>query len=266
MLRDHIAKTDFPCVGAKAAMARGTLEILGARDIASAWDDLRIHDCLRRFAEHYRAEPQLFRSLAVVFAGPDTLDEAAFERADVAVIGASPEGDRLAVVATKPRTELLVLDPATGRELHAIAIPAHAPWQTRNLTFLGKDALLATDGPAVQVFDLAGGKPLLRQDAAMNTFAATADGRLLAVLSGGGAVPFSPVPTPIETATAATTPTGSTPAATTGRRSADASTTLAYTGGQVTFPFVPLGIALIAAGVVALFLIRRRRQSADDRR
>ncbi|HIV79255.1 MAG TPA: YqcI/YcgG family protein [Candidatus Sphingomonas excrementigallinarum] len=81
MLRDHIAKTDFPCVGAKAAMARGTLEILGARDIASAWDDLRIHDCLRHFAEHYRAEPQLFRSLAVVFAGPDTLDEAAFERA-----------------------------------------------------------------------------------------------------------------------------------------------------------------------------------------
>ncbi|WP_225310284.1 LPXTG cell wall anchor domain-containing protein [Microbacterium testaceum] len=41
---------------------------------------------------------------------------------------------------------------------------------------------------------------------------------------------------------------------------------MAYTGGQVTFPFVPLGIALIAAGVVALFLIRRRRQSADDRR
>lgn len=81
MLRAHIAQADFPCVGAKAAMARGTLEILGARDIASAWDDLRIHDCLRRFAERYRAEPQLFRSLAVVFAGPDTLDEAAFERA-----------------------------------------------------------------------------------------------------------------------------------------------------------------------------------------
>ena len=36
---------------------------------------------MRRFAECYRAEPQLFRSLAVVFAGPDELDEAAFERA-----------------------------------------------------------------------------------------------------------------------------------------------------------------------------------------
>ncbi|HJO64296.1 guanitoxin biosynthesis heme-dependent pre-guanitoxin N-hydroxylase GntA [Sphingomonas sanguinis] len=81
LLRDHIAAADFPCVGAKAAMARGTLEILGARDIASAWDDLRIHDRLRRFAACYRAEPQLFRSLAVVFAGPDELDEAAFERA-----------------------------------------------------------------------------------------------------------------------------------------------------------------------------------------
>ena len=71
-------------------MARGTLEILGARDIASAWDDLRIHDCLRRFAEHYRAEPQLFRSLAVVFAGPDTLDEAAFERAVHAMPAGTP--------------------------------------------------------------------------------------------------------------------------------------------------------------------------------
>ncbi|MDY0958272.1 guanitoxin biosynthesis heme-dependent pre-guanitoxin N-hydroxylase GntA [Sphingomonas sp. CFBP8993] len=81
MLRDHIAEADFPCVGAKAAMARGTLEILGARNIASAWDDLRIHDSLRRFAQRYRAEPQLFRSLAVVFGGPDTLDESAFERA-----------------------------------------------------------------------------------------------------------------------------------------------------------------------------------------
>lgn len=81
LLRAHIAAVDFPCVGAKSAMARGTMEILGARDIASAWDDLRIHDTLRRFAEQYRAEPQLFRSLAVVFAGPTELDEAAFERA-----------------------------------------------------------------------------------------------------------------------------------------------------------------------------------------
>ncbi|MET4897000.1 guanitoxin biosynthesis heme-dependent pre-guanitoxin N-hydroxylase GntA [Sphingomonadaceae bacterium jetA1] len=81
LLAAHIAAAHFPCVGAKAAMARGTLDVLGARDIASAWDDLRIHDALRRFAARYRAEPALFRSLAVVFANPAELDEADFERA-----------------------------------------------------------------------------------------------------------------------------------------------------------------------------------------
>jgi len=81
LLSAHIAARDFPCVGAKAAQAKGTLDILGARDIASAWDDLRIHERLRCFAARYRAEPTLFRSLAVVFAGPDDLSEEAFEQA-----------------------------------------------------------------------------------------------------------------------------------------------------------------------------------------
>ncbi len=81
LLRDHIQRDPFPCVGAKAALARGTLDIVSARDITSGWDDLRIHDRLRHFAADYRADPALFRSLAVVFEGPDDLDEAGFERA-----------------------------------------------------------------------------------------------------------------------------------------------------------------------------------------
>lgn len=81
LLSTYIADKGFPCVGAKAAMAKGTLDVLGARDIASAWDDLRIHDRLRCFAARYRAKPALFRSFAVVFSGPDDLSEAAFERA-----------------------------------------------------------------------------------------------------------------------------------------------------------------------------------------
>ncbi|MHA6722413.1 guanitoxin biosynthesis heme-dependent pre-guanitoxin N-hydroxylase GntA [Sphingomonas sp. RS2018] len=78
-LRAHIADVGFPCVGAKAAMARDTLEVLTARSIASAWDDVRIHDRLLHFAGEYRAEPTLFRSLVVVFGGPVDLGEAAFE-------------------------------------------------------------------------------------------------------------------------------------------------------------------------------------------
>jgi FPC/CPF motif-containing protein YcgG len=80
MLHAHVEAAAFPCVGAKAALAKGTLEVLACDRIDSAWDDLRIHDGLLRFAGEYRAEPALFRSFAVVFEGPDALSEAEFER------------------------------------------------------------------------------------------------------------------------------------------------------------------------------------------
>ena len=81
LLRDHIAEATFPCVGAKAAVARGTLELLACNRIESAWDDLRIHDKLLAFAGAYRADPALFRSLAIVFDEPETMAEDDFERA-----------------------------------------------------------------------------------------------------------------------------------------------------------------------------------------
>lgn len=81
LLLAHVAERAFPCVGAKAAMAKGTLNVLACTRIDSAWDDLRIHDGLVRFAAAYREEPTLFRSFAVVFDGPEALDEPAFEAA-----------------------------------------------------------------------------------------------------------------------------------------------------------------------------------------
>ncbi|MEH3046000.1 guanitoxin biosynthesis heme-dependent pre-guanitoxin N-hydroxylase GntA [Sphingomonas adhaesiva] len=81
LLQSHVADRAFPCVGAKAALARGTLHVLACNRIDSAWDDVRIHDGLMRFADAYREAPGLFRSFAVVFEGPDDLDEPAFERA-----------------------------------------------------------------------------------------------------------------------------------------------------------------------------------------
>jgi FPC/CPF motif-containing protein YcgG len=80
-LKSYIADPVFPCVGAKSALARGTLDVVGCRDITSAWDDVRIHDELLRFATAYREDPGLFRSLAMVFEGPDCLTEAEFEQA-----------------------------------------------------------------------------------------------------------------------------------------------------------------------------------------
>ena len=77
----HVTDPAFPCVGAKAALAKGTLAVLACKSITSAWDDVRIHDALARFAADYRADPGLFRSLAVTFDGPGNLSEDKFEAA-----------------------------------------------------------------------------------------------------------------------------------------------------------------------------------------
>lgn len=75
----HVSDVAFPCVGAKAALAKGTLHVLACSRIDSAWDDVRIHDELLRFAASYREDPALFRSFAVIFDEPRTLCEAEFE-------------------------------------------------------------------------------------------------------------------------------------------------------------------------------------------
>jgi hypothetical protein len=78
--REFIGSAAFPCVGAKSAQARGLLDVVVALDMRSGWDDLRVHDRLLKWAETYRQDPEGLRSLAVIYAGPDTIDEARFER------------------------------------------------------------------------------------------------------------------------------------------------------------------------------------------
>lgn len=77
--RRFLAQPDFPCVGAKSALAKGQLQFVVARDLTSAWDDLRIYPALFNFAELYRSRPTLFQSFIVLFRGPTTLDEAGYE-------------------------------------------------------------------------------------------------------------------------------------------------------------------------------------------
>lgn len=78
---DFIGDLAFPCVGAKAAMARGTLRIVPCWSVASAWDDVKIHRELLDWAYEYRRDPGLFRSIAFIFAGPAPDSEEAFEAA-----------------------------------------------------------------------------------------------------------------------------------------------------------------------------------------
>jgi FPC/CPF motif-containing protein YcgG len=78
--RALLASQSFPCVGAKSAMARGTMSVIIARDMRSNWDDRRIYDGISQLASGYRANRALFQSFAVIFEGPTELDEPTFER------------------------------------------------------------------------------------------------------------------------------------------------------------------------------------------
>ena len=78
--RAFIRDAAFPCVGAKSALSRNKMRILVARDLASAWDDLRIVPELTRLAADYRQSPELFQTLVVIFEQPEAIAETEFEQ------------------------------------------------------------------------------------------------------------------------------------------------------------------------------------------
>ena len=75
-----ISQPQFPCVGAKSALARDNLKTVVAHRLDSNWDDLAIHRELLAWAREYRECDEGFRSLAVIFEGPEDLSEVEFER------------------------------------------------------------------------------------------------------------------------------------------------------------------------------------------
>jgi len=77
--RDFIRHRNFPCVGAKAALAQGQLRIIVGRDIRSGSDDRRIHATLLDLACSHRVNPRSFSSLAVLFEDGTAHDEVGFE-------------------------------------------------------------------------------------------------------------------------------------------------------------------------------------------
>ena len=77
--RNAIRADDFPCVGAKSALARGNMDFVVARDIRSSWDDLSIHSALTRFVAERGEDTASFRSFVVLFEHGGDLDELGFE-------------------------------------------------------------------------------------------------------------------------------------------------------------------------------------------
>lgn len=91
-----VEKPDFPCVGAKSALAQGNLAMEPALSLRSARDDVRIYERLVQWSRAVQTSDKGFRSLAVVFAGPIGLDERGFEAALWQRLGALTELDRQA--------------------------------------------------------------------------------------------------------------------------------------------------------------------------
>ncbi len=79
--RERIRDSAFPCLGAKSALATGSLHVVNAVSLTSAWNDVEIHRELLKWCDEYREDSTGLRSLAVVFDGPHDLSEKQFEAA-----------------------------------------------------------------------------------------------------------------------------------------------------------------------------------------
>jgi FPC/CPF motif-containing protein YcgG len=75
-----IDRSSYPCVGAKSALSRHTLQCFCAGDIRRTDDDERITARLHAFAAKAK-EDDVFVSIALLFPGSPALSEIAFERA-----------------------------------------------------------------------------------------------------------------------------------------------------------------------------------------
>lgn len=102
-LMAHIRDKAFPCVGAKSALARDRITFFKAGDLRCPRQDAAIHANLEVFVTTYRQAPGPFQSFAVIFDGPDTLDEPEFEKAMWARLQALEDTDAAKGHAYDPR-------------------------------------------------------------------------------------------------------------------------------------------------------------------
>src|SRR5688500_10800485 len=77
---DRIDAPDFPCVGAKSALAHAGIEFFEAGDLRAAGSDAALLQALQEFAGQ-AADDALFVSFVALFPATPALDEPAFEQA-----------------------------------------------------------------------------------------------------------------------------------------------------------------------------------------
>jgi FPC/CPF motif-containing protein YcgG len=74
-----ISKKTFPCIAARAALASGHIQCMVADSMACPKDDAAILQFLYRFVDGYRVSENSFHSAAIIFKGPQLIDEESFD-------------------------------------------------------------------------------------------------------------------------------------------------------------------------------------------
>jgi len=75
-----IRDKNYPCVAARAALTRGNVPCLIARDMKTADDDERIFEFIHDFVSKFRQQEGVLQSAAVIFKGPARITEQSYEK------------------------------------------------------------------------------------------------------------------------------------------------------------------------------------------
>lgn len=78
--KSFLHRKEYPCVAAKAAVQKQQVRVFVADHIACPKDDRAILDFLYKFVDEYRSSKDFFHSVAIIFKGPDTIEEEDFEK------------------------------------------------------------------------------------------------------------------------------------------------------------------------------------------
>lgn len=76
-----IESADFPCVGAKSALARSKIEIFEGGVFTRPMSDIPLYQALKGFGHRLEQNPDVLQSFVAGFQGPLDLDEDGFEKA-----------------------------------------------------------------------------------------------------------------------------------------------------------------------------------------
>ena len=77
--QDYVDAKEFPCVAAKAALARQQIKCMVASHMACPHDDIDILNFLYSFIDDYRTSEQFYHSAAIIFKMNGDMSEAMFD-------------------------------------------------------------------------------------------------------------------------------------------------------------------------------------------